>query len=223
MSIISTDQDGVTITVNPHHLELSPRADRPLDLEAIEGRLQDAAQQVIFNARAYKLVHDAKLLRAALYAMASGNSLEDAHHLIETHRDDELKAEMLLAGSLIQGGWKQVTPDTTPHRDTTVEKAGLFGISCSEQKGKAHSGEVLVNIGTGAAIVAEANSAFTYKWVTVLGRRPYEITDTQGWWLTGNWKKDTPHQEDRYDARNALTVPDLPVDLHALLAYVGGE
>lgn len=224
--IIGADQHGVKITVRPHHPDLSPGRLRPLDLEQIEGHVQAAAQQIMFNAQAYKFLHDLKLLRAAQYAMSTGHGLEDALELVESDRDAELKAQMLLTGVLIQAGWRQTNPDRTPDKETRTENpGGIFRTSFPEQKGKDCSGDVLVNTATGMCVVADAISAFTYRWLLVPSKEPITITDDGNWWWTRNWSAPfTRYQDDeRREAWRSLSIPAVPVDLEGLLAYLTRE
>lgn len=222
-------------------IEVTP-AWGPLALDRFEAELDTNTEIARRNLRCAKLAHDAQLLATALYAQHTDTTLADAREDITESVVADLAADKLLASTLRLAGWRKDTPDPSPSR-TYREGRGLIGGRMPEDMGKQRAYDVLVNVDNGMTIVAVAESAYDYHWEYPWRELPkpaphtpwdYERVEPDAiasapaaWWNTGKytdgldlgggyWSASADSTK-RADARRALTVPALPVDLDALL------
>lgn len=231
---------NVELKVTPGHA--------PLDLTAYEADLDTATEWSRRQLRCAKLAHDAQLLRTALAARAFGLDLATAQERLEDKAGDvhlQQAADRMLADALRMAGWTQDTPDPNPQREYK-DTRGIMGTRIPIHRGKERSEDVLVNLDNGTTIVATATGAFDYHWEypwrelpKPLGRHtpwPFERVEPEAiarpgqWWNTGKYTADldlgggywsaSEDSTKRAEARRALTVPDLPVDLAAILREI---
>lgn len=220
----------------------------PLDLTAYEADLDTATEWSRRQLRCAKLAHDAHLLRAVLLVQAEGGGYTLAGALEDMALAGSVRkqADRLLAGTLRMAGWRQDTPDPNPQREYQGTR-GIMGNRIPIHRGKERSADVLVNLNNGMTIVAEADGAYEYHWEypwrepATPGKswRDYERVDPEAiallgdWWNTGKytdgldlgggyWSASADISK-RVAARDAVTTPDLPVDLEGSLADLGGR
>jgi hypothetical protein len=220
----------------------------PLDLARLEADLDTQVEITRRNLRCAKLAHDAQLLRTALAARAFGLDLATAQERLEDKAGDvhlQQAADRMLADALRMAGWTQDTPDPNPQREYK-DTRGILGSRLPERRGQERSEDVLVNLDNGTTIVATATGAFDYHWEypwrelpKPLDRHapwnfervePEAIAHPGRWWNTGKYTADldlggghwsaSSDITKRTDARKALTVPALPVDLDAVLREI---
>lgn len=210
---------------------------RPLDIEGLVEELTVATAQTRWNLRAANFVHNIDLLRAGLYAQATSTPLASA---LETLRlpntEARERADAMLTSTLSMARWHKDTPEPNPQ---PISKPSMFpGVRLPVDIGKERHGDVLVNIHTGLTIVADADGADRYHWEhlwretvnPVKGKLwhwakvdPDDIAaaPVDEWWWTQNYEHGTSNYdrgaEKRY-LRENLSVPELPVDLTALLS-----
>lgn len=226
----------ITVGSNSRHANVRisfHKGPAPLDMDLLERELSTAAVLARWNLRRAGFVHNVDLLRAALYAQATGTALHDSFAAMALHGDARNIGDRLLTSTLNMAGWHQDTPEPTPK--PRFKDSMFGGLRLPVNIGKERHGDVLVNIHSGLTIVADADGAERYHWEhlwrddpTPAGWSDWATVDPDDialapadqWWWTQNYTDGASqydHGDERRNRRMNLSVPDLPVDLSGIL------
>lgn len=223
------DPDTLQFAAHQAHVRVSigmpadPTA--PLVIDDIKDEIVKAATMAAVYAERNKFAHDAKVLRAALYALGSTLTMEEALTDIQNDMHAEKQANALLHGFLAARGWRpyEAVDSTEPQHEKSDGP-----LSCNQRVklGQKHGGDVIVCLHSGLTLVAEARDAYLFDWVEVGSGNIYTLRPHDEWWFVKNIKEGIgydPHGEKYREARQDLVIPTVPADLEQLLTRIPGE